>query len=92
MLSVDKGYRKRGIGMHAFVGSSSRSPLTDPRSIRVSAAFHQCHAGQWGTGGKAAPLPHNPPHSFNPIQIRALVFSVSFISFSIHSGSDTVLC
>ena len=62
MLSVDKGYRKRGIGASLWP-SVSAPQLTDTvrLSIRVGAAFHQCHASQWGTGGKGRPLPPTFP-------------------------------
>jgi hypothetical protein len=65
MLSVDKGYRKRGIGVYCLLTiPSPPSPLTtsNPDSIRIGPPFYQCHAGQWVTGGK----PPRPRHVVSP--------------------------
>jgi hypothetical protein len=52
MLSVDKGYRKRGIGMYGGALVLCQV-LTQLRcSIRAGTPFDQCHAGERSTGGK----------------------------------------
>jgi len=71
MLSVDKGYRKRGIGTFSFSLLSPRPALLTtftPDSVCARPTFYQCHAGWRRTRGKPHPtlLPHRP----NPILVH----------------------